>query len=76
MAIGCDRLRRKIESEVFEVPGQRFSVTASFGLADYRGKPSARALLESGDKSLYRAKRAGRVTVERENGLTEWDGAA
>ena len=74
VAICCDRIRRKIESEVFEFRGQRFSVTASFGLADHRGKTSAADLLESADKALYQAKTGGRnrIVVECENGLTEW----
>lgn len=78
VAVCCDRIRRKIESEVFEFRGQRFTVTASFGLADYGGKLSAAALLESADKALYQAKAAGRnrIFVERENSLTEWSDAA
>ncbi len=74
VAICCDRIRRKIESEVFEFRGQRFTVTASFGLADHRGKLTAAALLESADKALYLAKTNGRnrIVVESENGLAEW----
>ena len=74
VAICCDRIRLKIQSEVFEFRGQRFTVTASFGLADHRGKKSAAELLEAADKALYMAKTAGRnrIVIERDNGLSEW----
>ena len=78
VAICCDRIRRKIESEVFEFRGQRFTVTASFGLADHRRKLSAAALLESADQALYLAKTNGRnrIVVEGEQGLAEWHDVA
>jgi two-component system cell cycle response regulator len=74
VAICCDRIRLKIESEAFEFRGHRFTVTASFGLVDHRGKTSAADLLESADNALYMAKTAGRnrIVIERDNGLSEW----
>jgi diguanylate cyclase (GGDEF)-like protein len=40
-------------------------VTASFGVAEFAGHPSAEQLVAAADDALYRAKRAGKDRVER-----------
>lgn len=57
----AERLRRKVESLVIgETP---ISVTASFGVAQYRGGESMEELLRRVDTALYRAKERGRNRV-------------
>jgi diguanylate cyclase (GGDEF)-like protein len=64
-AVPVERLRHGIRRAEFANPeGKRFLVTCSFGVAEYRpGNATAADLLEAADRSLYRAKRAGRDRV-------------
>lgn len=61
----CEDLRKRIASEVFTGPkGERFSVTASFGVAQTDlSVNSEESLVLEADKALYEAKRAGRNNV-------------
>lgn len=60
----CERLRARIEAlEIELLPETHVSVTASFGLAEFRGGDDARAMLRRADRALYRAKRGGRNCV-------------
>jgi two-component system cell cycle response regulator len=66
VALG-ERLRRLVETTVFQYQSKILEVTVSVGAA---GFPSTRAdtveqLLEAGDQALYRAKNAGRNRVSR-----------
>lgn len=44
------------------------SVSASFGVVDYRGDESASELVKRADRLMYKAKHEGRARVEVENG--------
>jgi diguanylate cyclase (GGDEF)-like protein len=61
----AEKLRRQLEKSRFAWNGDSFSITCSIGVAALpdRGIDNWNALLESADKSLYRAKRIGRNHV-------------
>jgi diguanylate cyclase (GGDEF)-like protein len=67
----ADKLRRQLEKSPFAWNNDSFRITCSIGLAAVpdRGIENWNALLESADKSLYRAKREGRNTVVAINSL-------
>jgi two-component system cell cycle response regulator len=54
-------LRDELASYVFTFGGQTVSITASFGIAGFRGgePPAFSSLVQQADKALYEAKRAG-----------------
>ena len=54
-------LREELASHVFTFGGAKISITASFGIAGFRGKeaPAFTALVQQADKALYEVKRAG-----------------
>ncbi|WP_458120073.1 sensor domain-containing diguanylate cyclase [Paenibacillus sp. Z6-24] len=56
----AERLRRLIE---LESPSRKYSVTASFGVAEWDGVQSAEQLIQEADNALYRAKDEGRNRV-------------
>jgi diguanylate cyclase (GGDEF)-like protein len=58
-----NRYRHIIELAVFQSKKTEFSVTASFGIADSRGKNSAAELVSAADTALYYAKEKGRNKV-------------
>lgn len=60
--MAVERLREAFAAESFDGGGDnRFSATASFGLAELTGAiPEEKALFEAADKALYQAKKAGR----------------
>jgi diguanylate cyclase (GGDEF)-like protein len=61
----ADRLREVIEGIEVDWEGETVTVTASIGLTELRGDDdSVEAMLERADRALYRAKEAGRNTVE------------
>lgn len=61
----CERLRARIEALDIELmPDTHVSVTASFGLAEFRAGDDARTMLRRADRALYRAKRDGRNRIE------------
>jgi diguanylate cyclase (GGDEF)-like protein len=64
-----DRLRKQFGSQIFTFNGQKVTVTASFGIAGFRGKeaPEIGALVRQADKALYAAKRGGRNQVKVES---------
>ena len=55
-----ERIRRKIETIAFGSKGSSFSVTVSFGLAQWDGCSDMDGLMEIADNALYTAKRQGR----------------
>lgn len=55
-----EKLRREIEGASLLSSGQRFSLTASFGVANWNGSESLEALIHRADVALYRAKADGR----------------
>jgi two-component system cell cycle response regulator len=54
-------LRDELASHVFAFGGKKVSITASFGIAGFRGgdAPAFNVLVQQADKALYEAKRAG-----------------
>ncbi|WP_046216028.1 sensor domain-containing diguanylate cyclase [Paenibacillus wulumuqiensis] len=56
----AERLRKLIE---LESPSRKYSVTASFGVAEWDGTQSAEQLIQEADDALYRAKDEGRNRV-------------
>jgi two-component system, cell cycle response regulator len=59
----AERCRLGIERVRLPVRAECVSATASFGVAEAAGLPSAEALVEHADKALYQAKGAGRNRV-------------
>jgi diguanylate cyclase (GGDEF)-like protein len=57
-----DRLREQWSSHPFTLSGQTVRMTASFGIAGFRGKdaPDFSGLVQQADKALYAAKHAGK----------------
>ena len=64
-----DRLRQQFGSQIFTFSGQKIKVTASFGIAGFKGKEALEisALVREADKALYAAKRGGRNQVKVES---------
>ncbi len=63
--LGAERLRRAIVAQRFQFEGELIPLTASFGVAVFRGSDNAgesagEVLLRQADLALYAAKRAGR----------------
>lgn len=62
--IVAERIRKKIEAEVFKAYDERVKITVSVGLAEYPASASTSAsLIEMADEALYRAKNAGKNIV-------------
>ncbi|MBI5117507.1 GGDEF domain-containing protein [Candidatus Poribacteria bacterium] len=60
----AERLRRKIETLVFEAEGKCFSVTVSIGIAGYPDHAETmNDLMKSADNALYEAKKMGKNQV-------------
>lgn len=66
--IAIERVRKRFEAEEFRFGDQMVRVTASFGVAGFRGAqpPEFNMLLNRADAALYSAKRRGRNRVEFE----------
>lgn len=62
-ALAGERYRRSIEELGFSSRKGAFRVTVSFGVADSRGKKTARQLVAAADEALYQAKDSGRNRV-------------
>ncbi|MDP9239669.1 MAG: GGDEF domain-containing protein [Actinomycetota bacterium] len=60
----CERLRRGVESYVWEAIAPGLAVTISFGLGEAAGVADYHQLLARADRSLYAAKWSGRNRVE------------
>jgi len=60
----AERIRRKVDEEVFKAYDERVKVTLSIGLAEYPESASNSAsLIDRADEALYRAKNAGKNVV-------------
>jgi diguanylate cyclase (GGDEF)-like protein len=59
----AERCRQKIENVKLPAKGEPIRPTASFGVADAVGMPSAQLLVDRADQALYQAKAAGRNRV-------------
>jgi diguanylate cyclase (GGDEF)-like protein len=61
----AERIRLLLGSETFAFRGSELSVTCSIGVADFHpSSDDVETLISRADQALYRAKRAGRNTVE------------
>ena len=59
-----ERIRDRLITQAFGVNGgSLFSVTATFGVAEWHPQMEAREVMESADRALYRAKSSGRNRV-------------
>lgn len=58
------RIREELDTHPVEAGGARFKLTASFGIAELRPGDDFSKLLNRADQAVYRAKNAGRDTVE------------
>jgi diguanylate cyclase (GGDEF)-like protein len=65
---GAERLAERLREAMAKrrlaiVPGETFTVTASFGVASFPEAPTPAALFAAADEALYRAKSAGKNCV-------------
>jgi len=60
----AERIRRMTEELVFPEFDRSFSITSSFGIAQYRPNEELKDMLSRADAALYKAKSAGRNRVE------------
>lgn len=70
----CERLLERLRSHTHTLPGGRFHVTASIGLATQsrsRGFDSVTELLAAADRCVYAAKRSGRDRLARHEHAVE-----
>lgn len=66
--IVAEKLRRALDDHEFSRKGERYGVSASFGVASFTPdgeRASKNELIEKADLALYEAKRKGRNRVER-----------
>jgi len=63
----ADRVRRALASRPVGGRAGSFTVTCSFGVAEYSPGTDPVALFSAADRALYRAKRDGKNRVERES---------
>ena len=76
----ASQLRQSIRALQFEHDGEEFSITCSFGIAEWKDKDSIDRLLRRADLAMYEAKRSGRdqIVLAHADALTkghdEWRG--
>ena len=58
-----DAIRTRIKGHVFRCGRETFSVTASFGVAEYTEGETLNTLVDRSDRALYEAKRGGRDRI-------------
>lgn len=59
----ADQIRKKLEATNFTLKGNSFTVTASFGIAQFTPEHSAESVIKLADSRLYSAKQSGRNKV-------------
>lgn len=69
ITIAIERIRKQFRAQKFTVAGHTFGVTASFGVAGFRGSgaPDLNALVAQADTALYAAKHKGRDRMKFAN---------
>lgn len=60
-----EKVRAAVESCPFNFAGERVTITASFGVSEFKEGDTATTCFDRVDKALYRAKEGGRNRVER-----------
>ena len=63
--IMAEKIRKAIAEKHFQLAGESFSVTTTFGLAQHKINSSIEDTLKQADNSLYEGKEAGRNRVMR-----------
>jgi diguanylate cyclase len=58
--VAAERFRKAIETSIVTFVGEKFSVTASIGVAQISGQDDPVRLIRRADEALYRSKEAGR----------------
>ena len=61
--LATEKIRKAIDDCAFHFKAKPVNITASFGVAQLRGKESIEKLFERADKALYQAKETGRNKV-------------
>ncbi|HEY7885968.1 MAG TPA: sensor domain-containing diguanylate cyclase [Cellvibrionaceae bacterium] len=59
----AETIRTRLKAQTFRFGRETFTVTASFGVAQYQEGESLNALIDRSDRALYVSKRAGRDRV-------------
>src|SRR5690606_17651881 len=59
----AETIRTRLKAHSFRFGRETFTVTASFGVAQYQEGESLNALVDRSDRALYQSKRAGRDRV-------------
>ena len=63
----AERIRERLVTQAFGVDtGAPFSVTATFGIAEWHPHLETKDLMDAADRALYRAKSSGRNRVSIE----------
>ncbi|MBI5585726.1 MAG: diguanylate cyclase [Deltaproteobacteria bacterium] len=67
-AVVAEKIRSRIEKELFRDGSREFRLSLSFGVAAYQPEQSADDCIKAADAAMYRAKNSGRNRVEMANG--------
>ena len=68
----AERLREAVARKIFEAPdGNRFSITASFGISALSAKTQISQAINAADAAMYAAKHAGRNKVKFDPGSAQ-----
>lgn len=62
-AEAAERVRANLEKSAIIHDGQKFFITASIGISEYRSGDTRETLLNRADKAMYRAKESGRNRI-------------
>lgn len=61
--ISAEKIRRALQQHTFDINGNSFAVTASFGISEWQGEDDIWPALRRADNALYQAKNNGRNCI-------------